>query len=297
MTRKKVKICVWGQQLCYMPQLRWYEWKRICLPLQKTQEIEPGFRPWVGKIPWRRKWQPTCQENSLNKGAWWAIVHGSQKVRAHTHPTLLCGAAQQGIVIAFKDFVGWWELNANLEPLPIIAFILSLLPDFWFYKFRPSHFKHVSKNLGFLLILVATSHPVIPCNTVIWWLWYWLWCGSPVLPLLAWIVICLFYRLPEWPGESLEITVLPSLIGRGNERDSRGEIFCPRPCSWEESLTCPALQSWQGPLQPADVLSGWVTVSPACSLGLSEFPEPGESLVFWIAPVLHGPPQEQFCPY
>ena len=20
---------------------------------------EPGFDPWVGKIPWRRKWQPT----------------------------------------------------------------------------------------------------------------------------------------------------------------------------------------------------------------------------------------------
>ena len=22
-------------------------------------ELRPGFNPWVGKIPWRRKWQPT----------------------------------------------------------------------------------------------------------------------------------------------------------------------------------------------------------------------------------------------
>ena len=30
---------------------------RICLPIQETQET--GFDPWVRKIPWRRKWQPT----------------------------------------------------------------------------------------------------------------------------------------------------------------------------------------------------------------------------------------------
>ena len=28
--------------------------KKICLPNRR-----PGFDPWVGKIPWRRKWQPT----------------------------------------------------------------------------------------------------------------------------------------------------------------------------------------------------------------------------------------------
>ena len=29
------------------------QWERICLSVQ-TQ----GFDPWVGKIPWRRTWQP-----------------------------------------------------------------------------------------------------------------------------------------------------------------------------------------------------------------------------------------------
>ena len=41
-----------------------------------------GFHPWVGKIPWRRKWQPhqySCLENSMDRGAWWATVCGVTK--------------------------------------------------------------------------------------------------------------------------------------------------------------------------------------------------------------------------
>ena len=30
------------------------QWLRICLQWRR-----PGFEPWVGKIPWRREWQPT----------------------------------------------------------------------------------------------------------------------------------------------------------------------------------------------------------------------------------------------
>ena len=38
--------------------------------------------PWVGKIPWRRKWQPlqySCLGNPTDRGAWWATVHGVTK--------------------------------------------------------------------------------------------------------------------------------------------------------------------------------------------------------------------------
>ena len=38
--------------------------------------------PWVGKIPWRGKWQPTpifLPGNSMDRGAWWATVHGVAK--------------------------------------------------------------------------------------------------------------------------------------------------------------------------------------------------------------------------
>ena len=38
-----------------------------------------GFEAWIGKIPWRRAWQPllqySCLENPLNRGAWQATVH------------------------------------------------------------------------------------------------------------------------------------------------------------------------------------------------------------------------------
>ena len=41
-----------------------------------------GFDPWVGKIPWRRKWQSTLvivSGDSMDRGTWWATVHGVAK--------------------------------------------------------------------------------------------------------------------------------------------------------------------------------------------------------------------------
>ena len=40
------------------------------------------FDPWVGKIPWRRLWQPiqySCLENPMDRGAWQATVHRVSK--------------------------------------------------------------------------------------------------------------------------------------------------------------------------------------------------------------------------
>ena len=42
-----------------------------------------GFDPWVRKMPWRRKWQPTpvfCLENPMDSRAWWAIVQGPKEL-------------------------------------------------------------------------------------------------------------------------------------------------------------------------------------------------------------------------
>ena len=42
------------------------------------------FYLWVEKIPWRRKWQPTqysCLENLIDRGVWWATVHGVSNSR------------------------------------------------------------------------------------------------------------------------------------------------------------------------------------------------------------------------
>ena len=51
--------------------------KRIHLQCRR-----PGFYPLVGKIPWRRKWQPiqySCFENLTDRGAWQATVHAVAK--------------------------------------------------------------------------------------------------------------------------------------------------------------------------------------------------------------------------
>ena len=40
-----------------------------------------GSNPWMGKIPWRRVWQPlqySCLENPMDRGDWGATVHSPQ---------------------------------------------------------------------------------------------------------------------------------------------------------------------------------------------------------------------------
>ena len=48
-------------------------------------EEDPGsFDPWVGKMPWSSQWQHTpvsCLEDSMDRGAWQATVHGVTKSR------------------------------------------------------------------------------------------------------------------------------------------------------------------------------------------------------------------------
>ena len=48
------------------------QWSRICLPSRRC-----SFDPWVGKIPWRRAWQPwySCLENPMEEPNR-ATVHG-----------------------------------------------------------------------------------------------------------------------------------------------------------------------------------------------------------------------------
>ena len=55
----------------------WLRWKRIHLQFRK-----PRFDPWVEKILWRRKWQPTpvfLPGKSMDGGDWLATVLGVTK--------------------------------------------------------------------------------------------------------------------------------------------------------------------------------------------------------------------------
>ena len=55
------------------------------------------FDPWVGKIPWRRKYNPLqfiCLGNPTDRGIWWATVHGvtqsdTTERLIHTHTNII----------------------------------------------------------------------------------------------------------------------------------------------------------------------------------------------------------------
>ena len=77
--------------------------------MQEIQEM--GFNHWVGKISWRRAWQPTplfLLGDPMDRRACWATVHGVQRVRhnwsdwTHTlnlrHPSM------------FFELWCWWRL-------------------------------------------------------------------------------------------------------------------------------------------------------------------------------------------
>ena len=54
------------------------------LPASAGDIRDSGSIPWVGKMPWRRAWQPTpvyCLENPMDEGAWWVKVLGVTKSR------------------------------------------------------------------------------------------------------------------------------------------------------------------------------------------------------------------------
>ena len=52
----------------------WCSGKEWC---QCRRHRRAEFSPWVGKIPWRRKWQPTSLtwKNPMDRGAWWATIY------------------------------------------------------------------------------------------------------------------------------------------------------------------------------------------------------------------------------
>ena len=95
---------------------------------QCRRQKRHGFYPWVGKIPWRKAWQPTpvfLPGESHGQKAWRATVHSAAKSwtqlrRQHAHIGLQCSSnlktvAQKGVFWACSEKVqlfkrNWWFL-------------------------------------------------------------------------------------------------------------------------------------------------------------------------------------------
>ena len=90
----------------------WLRWWRICLQWRR-----PGFDPWVTKIRWRREYplQSSCLENSMDRGARWATVHGVAKSdwAINTFTLLFCRKVYP--LIPPPSFLSWLSSSCTFH--------------------------------------------------------------------------------------------------------------------------------------------------------------------------------------
>ena len=83
--------------------LWWLRWQSVCL-----QGSRPGFDPWVGKILWRRRWQPTPVLVPGKSHGWRSLVgyslwgHKESDTTGQLHFLSLSPLKQQNNVIEIE---------------------------------------------------------------------------------------------------------------------------------------------------------------------------------------------------
>ena len=104
-------------------------------PNKMSYALPHGFDSWVGKIPWRRKWQPTpvfLLENPKDRGAWQATVHRITKSWARLKwlsTALPILKADKNKAALFKVRIRSWELYPSNTSLPPFSFHIYLLRE------------------------------------------------------------------------------------------------------------------------------------------------------------------------
>ena len=134
--QKKFLLCFFLNSLFPTPQnmgqiglevgLPWWLrfWERICLPCRRSR-----FDPWVGKIPWRGNGYPlqnSCLENSMDRGAWQATVHGVAWV-GHSWVTKQAHSGWSGRIKneVFKCTISVWKGSAGYVRVFILCLSIS----------------------------------------------------------------------------------------------------------------------------------------------------------------------------
>ena len=118
-----------------------------------------GFDPWVGKISWRRTWQPTscldkysCLDNPMDREAWRAMVHGVTK-------------SWMWLSAWLTHSMAWLLLPEQL--LPCFFTCLTFLGLLWLFTCAPSiliysHCLGLQKCVLFIFVLpVGFTHSFI----------------------------------------------------------------------------------------------------------------------------------------
>ena len=112
------------------------------LPARAGARRDMGSISGSGRSPGRGNGNPlqfSCLENSMDRGAWWATVHGVAKSRtrlsdlAHTHATSLCGpaGARPSVSVVYSWTGAFYFLLVSRPPhdrrgeLPVFHFNLQ----------------------------------------------------------------------------------------------------------------------------------------------------------------------------
>ena len=149
------------------------QWKRIACQCWRHKRRK--FNPWVGKIPWRRKWQPTpvfLPENSMDRGAWYATVHGVAKSRPWlstcTHPPQAFPQLLRRTKTANR--ILWLPLRMKTE----LGLVHHCIPKMWVRRYftnfswmnwyEMSHFFSSDMMLPYILRLIRVIESPLFAN-------------------------------------------------------------------------------------------------------------------------------------
>ena len=102
-----------------------------------------SFNPWVEKILWIRKWQSTSglwPQKSMDRGAWWAVVHRDHKNQTQLSNWTTTTALASGF-------------SREKEPGGTIFIFLSSFPSHWFESI-PIHL------IGSMSVYPSTHLPI-----------------------------------------------------------------------------------------------------------------------------------------
>ena len=114
-------------------------------------DMRHGFDLWVGKIPWRKAWQPSpvffSLWNPMDREAWWATVHGVAKSWTWLKPLSM---QHMGVKSNWKEFPGGPVVktspsNAGVQVQSLIGKLRSHIP--WSQKTKTWNRSNIMPNL------------------------------------------------------------------------------------------------------------------------------------------------------
>ena len=142
----------------------------------------PRFDPWVGKMPWRRKWQPTpiflSGEFHEQRGSWQAAIH--EVTKSQTEWLTLSLSCIKELITAISPF----RIRLNHRCDIVIynkkgIFCLHRFPWHGAPKIFGISYVIRTRRVKRTYFVVHKKNISQPCLILCWWNYFWKALGSP----------------------------------------------------------------------------------------------------------------------